>query len=81
MKVLKVYKHKRGKSRYKERCPICNTKLLIDYNDLHFTNGEVLDYHYTCPICNKRLHLVKKNDKKMWEYREYTRHKIREEEA
>ena len=75
MKVIKLCKLKKGANRYKDRCSVCNTKLLVDYADLQFTTGQVLDYHYECPICYHKQHLLRNNDKKMWVYRKYINQK------
>lgn len=62
MIILKVRK---GKGKYKEKCPCCRTKLLLYFEDIEVEKGccggEYATYH--CPVCQKRQYLAEKNKK------------------
>lgn len=70
MIILKVRK---GKGKYKEKCPCCRTKLLLYFEDIEVEKGYGGDEYakYPCPVCQKRHYLTGKNKENYFSSKRY----------
>lgn len=81
MKILKI---KKQKSNFKSTCCECDSKLLVDYEDVIVKNGTAIETYslsFKCPACGAKNYLSYKRECKYFAYKHYKKIKQEDKEC